>query len=121
MYLDIDMQKLLDRIHDKDDNEILYFYFLQRLVKQRVRNEVVDLFTTTNVAHSYIDLGRWYGAPQHVLYLDIRYCKTIKNGDLDEFVNLRGLDMSDCKQETIRNGFLDKLVNLQTLTMCFCD
>ena len=46
--------------------------------------------------------------------------KTIKNGDLDQFVNLRGLNMSCCKQNTIENGFLDKLVNLEILDMSYC-
>ena len=44
VYLDIDLWKLRDYVHD-DKNEEQYLLILRQLINQRVRNEIVQLFT----------------------------------------------------------------------------
>ena len=53
----------------------------------------------------------------NVLILNLNGCKLIKNKDVDAFINLLELNMSNCNQETIGNGFIDKLTKLQVLYM----
>jgi hypothetical protein len=56
-----------------------------------------------------------------LVYLDISNNYHVKNGDLDEFINLKFLIMQNINSKDISNGFLDKLHKLEHLEMQFCN
>ena len=121
VYLDLDLQKLLEYVH-MDENEDLYLLVLRQLIEQQtIRKEIISLFAKLNVSERAYVFLRNCDCKKQVLYLNISGQKNVKNGDLDRFVSLRGLDMSNCQQSAIGNGFLDSLASLEILNMSMCN